>query len=85
MEGKLISFTGLKRRTGIPPDRKMILDIFKYYQENAARYDAAHKSDPQGNIWTKRIDRLRKAMGSKPQDKPAAGVRKGSLFPEEYP
>jgi hypothetical protein len=69
MEGKLISFTGLKRRSGIKPDRKMILEIFKHYQEQAARYDAEHKSNPQGNIWKKRIERLRKAMGSKPGDK----------------
>jgi hypothetical protein len=72
MEGKLISFTGLKRRTGIQPDRKMILEIFKYYQENASKYDAEHKSNPAGNAWRKRIERLRKAMGSRPQDREGA-------------
>lgn len=68
-DGKLISFTGLKRRTGIQPDRKMILEIFKYYQENAAQYDSKHKSKPESNIWRKRIERLRKAMGTKSHDK----------------
>ena len=72
MEGKLISFTGLKRRTGIQPDRKMILEIFKFYQENASQYDIDHKSSSQANPWRKRIERLRKAMGSKPGDKGAA-------------
>jgi len=74
MEGKLISFTGLKRRTDIPPDRKMILEIFKYYQENASKYDMENKNKPQGNIWRKRIERLRKAMGTKPGEKnPVSG------------
>jgi hypothetical protein len=72
-EGKLISFTGLKRRTGIPPDRKMILEIFKYYQENAAKYDTQEKSKPEANPWRKRIERLRKAMGTKPQKKDSDG------------
>jgi hypothetical protein len=69
MEGKLISFTGLKRRSGIKPDRKMILEIFKYYQENSAEYDLKNKSKPEGNIWKKRIERLRKAMGSKSNER----------------
>jgi hypothetical protein len=69
MEGKLISFTGLKRRSGIMPDRKMILEVFKYYQENSAKYDIEHKTQPEGNIWKKRIDRLRKAMGTRPNEK----------------
>jgi hypothetical protein len=65
-DGKLISFTGLKRRTGIQPDRKMILEIFKHYQEKATQYDSKHKSKPEGNTWRKRIERLRKAMGTRP-------------------
>lgn len=65
-DGKLISFTGLKRRTGIQPDRKMILEIFKRYQENAAQYDSKNKSKPEGNTWRKRIERMRKAMGTRP-------------------
>ncbi len=69
MEGKLISFTGLKRRSGIKPDRKMILEVFKYYQENAAKYDLEHKSTPEGNTWKKRLERLRKAMGSKANER----------------
>lgn len=69
MEGKLISFTGLKRRTSIQPDRKMILEVFKYYQEHASKYDMEHKGNPQGNAWRKRIERLRKAMGTKPGEK----------------
>ena len=69
MEGKLISFTGLKRRTQIQPDRKMILEVFKHYQENAAKHDVENKSKPESNPWRKRIERLRKAMGSIPQDK----------------
>jgi hypothetical protein len=73
MDGKLISFTGLKRRTGIQPERKMILEIFKNYQENAAKYDSQHKAKPESNTWRKRIERLRKAMGTKPQDKESAG------------
>jgi hypothetical protein len=66
-EGKLISFTGLKNRTGIKPDRKMVLEIFKLYQEKANQYEVQQKGkpNPEGNIWKKRIDRLRKAMGSK--------------------
>lgn len=68
-EGKLISFTGLKRRTGIQPSRKMILEIFKHYQEKALQYDSKHKSKSEGNTWRKRIERLRKAMGTKPQDR----------------
>lgn len=64
-EGNLISFTGLKRRTDIQPDRKMILETFKTYQENAAIYDQKNPKDPQGNIWRKRIERLRKAMATK--------------------
>lgn len=66
-EGKLISFTGLKNRTGIKPDRKMVLEIFKLYQERANQFELDHKNKktPEGNIWKKRIERLRKAMGSK--------------------
>lgn len=69
MEGKLISFTGLKRRTGIMPDRKMVLEVFKYYQDNAAKYDQEHRNNPEGNSWKKRLERLRKAMGSRSNDK----------------
>ncbi|MGE5343801.1 MAG: hypothetical protein ACM3SY_20215 [Candidatus Omnitrophota bacterium] len=69
MEGKLISFTGLKRRTGIAPDRKMILNIMKYYQENSAKYDQENRKNPEGNSWKKRLERLRKAMGTKANEK----------------
>lgn len=64
-EGKLISFTGLKNRTGIKPDRKMVLEIFKLYQEKANLYELENKGKKKSNIWKKRIERLRKAMGSK--------------------
>jgi hypothetical protein len=63
-EGKVISFTGLKNKTGVKPDKKMMLEIFKLYQENANDYDLANKGKPEGNIWKKRIERLRKAMGT---------------------
>lgn len=69
MDGKLISFTGLKRRSGIKPDRKMILEIFKFYQEESAKYDVKNKGKPEGNIWKKRIERLRKAMGTKENER----------------
>jgi len=69
MEGKLISFTGLKRRSGIKPDRKMVLDVFKHYQEHAAKYDLEHRNNPGGNVWKKRLERLRKAMGSKANER----------------
>jgi len=65
-EGKVISFTGLKNKTDIKPDKKMMLEIFKLYQENANQYDLENKGRPEGNIWKKRIERLRKAMGTKP-------------------
>jgi hypothetical protein len=65
-EGKVISFTGLKNKTSIKPDKKMMLEIFKLYQENANKYDIENKNNPGGNIWKKRIERLRKAMGTKP-------------------
>jgi len=64
-EGKVISFTGLKNKTGIKPDKKMMLEIFKLYQENANQIDLATKGKGS-NIWKKRIERLRKAMASKP-------------------
>ncbi len=66
-DGKLISFTGLKNRTNIAPDRKMVLEIFKLYQENSAQLDLANKGKKgrKDNIWKKRIERLRKAMGTK--------------------
>jgi hypothetical protein len=64
-EGKLISFTGLKNRTGIKPDRKMVLEIFKLYQEKANQWELENKGKKKKNTWKKRIERLRKAMGSK--------------------
>lgn len=64
-EGKVISFTGLKNKTNIKPDKKMMLEIFKLYQENANKYDLEKKNNPEGNVWKKRIERLRKAMASK--------------------
>lgn len=64
-EGKLISFTGLKNRTGIKPDRKMVLEIFKLYQEKANELAAKNPKKKDNNIWKKRIERLRKAMGTK--------------------
>lgn len=72
-EGKLISFTGLKNRTGIKPERKMVLEIFKVYQENAAQFDLTSPNSKEGNIWRKRIERLRKAMGSKTKEEKMAG------------
>lgn len=71
-EGKLISFTGLKNRTGIKPDRKMVLEIFKIYQENASQFDIANPKKKNNNIWRKRIERLRKAMGSKTKEEKMA-------------
>lgn len=68
LEGKLISFTGLKRRTGIKPDRKMILDIFKNYQEQSTKFDMDNPKNTN-NPWKKRIERLRKAMGSKANER----------------
>ncbi|MCP4148870.1 MAG: hypothetical protein GY757_14080 [bacterium] len=70
-EGKLISFTGLKNKTGVKPDRKMVLEIFKLYQERANQYDLDNpKKKGKSNIWKKRIERLRKAMGTKsPKEK----------------
>ncbi|MCP4218902.1 MAG: hypothetical protein GY765_29990 [bacterium] len=69
-EGKLISFSGLKNKTGIKPDRKMVLEVFKLYQERANQYDLENKGKRGSNIWKKRIERLRKAMGTKsPKDK----------------
>ncbi len=64
-EGKVISFTGLKNKTNIKPDKKMMLEIFKLYQENANKYDLEKKTTPEGNVWKKRIERLRKAMATK--------------------
>ncbi|MCP5048687.1 MAG: hypothetical protein GY940_16070, partial [bacterium] len=63
-EGKVISFTGLKNKTNIKPDKKMMLEIFKLYQENANKFEIENKGKPGSNIWKKRIERLRKAMGS---------------------
>ena len=64
-EGKLISFTGLKRRTGIKPDKKMVLETIKRYQEESNKYDVENASKKiKNNPWKKKIERLRKAMGS---------------------
>ncbi|MCP5105342.1 MAG: hypothetical protein GY950_18280 [bacterium] len=75
-EGKLISFTGLKNRTGIKPDRKMVLEIFKLYQDKANKFeiDNKRKKNPEGNIWKKRVERLRKAMGSKTKEERGAAI-----------
>jgi len=66
--GKLISFVGLKKRTGIEPDPRMVDEVLLRYQENLART----ADGDEVRLWQDRIDRLKRLAEAKaelpPQD-----------------